>query len=293
MVNSPRKGAILCMLAMCLLLFAAHVHGAGKDITIAILPCKDVVMTFKKFHPLVAYLEQETNLDIKLVVPKDSAEFEKDLKNGSIDFAFQDPYTYVRLSNLYDRDVLLGALTRDGERVQSGIVITRKDRGVNRVEDLKGKTVMFGPKLSATTWVVAKLLFEEKGIDIDKDLRGYSNGTCCEDIAFNVYLKTVDAGVVCDHFFEEHAEKQQELGIDAREILVIGRTRLIQTNVFAASRAVSQDIKMKIHDALLSLNTKKSAHIKLLYPAELGGFEKARDEDYDDVRMLIGKKSGT
>jgi ABC-type phosphate/phosphonate transport system substrate-binding protein len=149
---------------------------------------------------------------------------------------------------------------------------------------------MFGPKLSATNWVVAKLLFEQKGIDIDKDLKAYSNGTCCEDTVFNVYLKKVDAGVVCDHFFPEHSEKQQELGIDAKEMDIIDRTKLIPTNVFAASRSVSEDIIIAINQALLRLDKEKSAHKKLLYPAELGGFEKSRDKVYDDMRMLIEKE---
>ena len=290
MANRSSKRTMLCTLFICLLFFTGYAHGEGKNITIAILPCKDVVMTFKKFHPLVTYLKQETGLDIRLVVPKDSIEFERDLKNGDIDFAFQDPYTYVRLADLYNKADLLGALTREGTRVQSGVVIVRKDSGTNKLEDLRGKTVMFGPKLSATTWVVAKLLFEQRGIDIDKDLKAYSNGTCCEDIAFNVYLKTIDAGVVCDHFFEEHSEKQQELGIDAKEIVIIDRTRLIPINVFAASRAVSKDIINTINQALLRLDKEKSAHTKLLYPAELGGFEKSRDKDYDDMRMLIDKE---
>ena len=265
-VKRFRKGVMLCMLFTWLLTFVGNSHGEQKHITIAILPCKDVVMTFKKFHPLVTYLGQETGLEIKLVVPKDSTEFEKSLKNGDIDFAFQDPYTYVRLADLYNRGTLLRALTRDGETVQSGVVITRKDSGTNKVEDLKGKTVMFGPKLSATNWVVAKLLFEEKGIDIDKDLKAYSNGKCCEDIAFNVYLRTVDAGVVCDHFFEEHSEKQQELGIDAKEIMVIGRTRLIPTNVFAANRSVSEEIIMMINEALLRLDKEEKCTHKVSIP---------------------------
>jgi len=35
---------------------------------------------------------------------------------------------------------------------------------------------MFGPKASITKWVAARLLFEENGINIDKDLKAYSNG---------------------------------------------------------------------------------------------------------------------
>lgn len=74
-----------------MLTFQGFAQSAEKHITIAILPCKDVFMTFKKFHLLATYLQQETALEIRLVVPKDSAEFEKSIKNGDNYFAFQYP----------------------------------------------------------------------------------------------------------------------------------------------------------------------------------------------------------
>jgi len=150
---------------------------------------------------------------------------------------------------------------------------------------------MFGPKLSAAKWVAAKSLFEENGINIDKDLKAYSNGGCCEDIAFNVYLKAVDAGVVCDHFLEEHSKKQQELGVEAEEINVICRTKSVPTRVFSARQEINNDIITKVNQALLRLDNNKPAHKKILYRAELGGFLKSKDEDYNGIRMLIGAKT--
>jgi phosphonate transport system substrate-binding protein len=291
MIKRVSRGAIIGALFMCLLVVASYADGVKKHITIAILPCTNAVMTFKKFHPLVTYLKQETGFDIRLVVPRDFAEFERTIKNGNIDFAFQDPHTYVKLASLYGKGALVRALTREGATSQSGVVIARKDSLINKVEDLKGKTVMFGPKLSAAKWVAARLLFEESGINIDKDLRAYSNGGCCEDIAFSVYLKAVDAGVVCDHFLEGHLEKQQELGIDAKQIIAICRTKLVPTRLFAARQEISNGIVTKVSQALLRLDIKKPAHARILYRAELGGFQESEDEDYDGIRMLIGTKT--
>ena len=161
---------------------------------------------------MVTYLKEKTGFDIKLVVPRDTTELERSIKNGDIEFAFLDPHMYVRLVHLYDKSTLIRSLTREGATSQSGVVIARKDSGIEKLKDLMGKTVTFGPKLSAARWVAAKSLFEENGINIDKDLKSYSNGGCCEDVALNVYLKAVDAGVVCDHFLGEHEERQQEHG---------------------------------------------------------------------------------
>jgi phosphonate transport system substrate-binding protein len=276
---------------MCLFVVGSYADEAKKPLTIAMFPCTDVVMSLKKFHPLVTYLKQETGLDIEFIVPKDSVKFERAIKNGNIDFAFQDPNIYVKSADLYDKNTLISALTGKGSTSQSGVVITRKDSGINKVEDLRGKTVMFGPKLSAARWVAARMLFEGSGINIDKDLKAYSNGGCCEDVAFNIYLKAVDAGVVCDHFLKEHSGKQKELGVDTKQIVVVCGTRSVPTRVFAARQEVSDDIVTRVNQALLRLDKNKPAHAKILHRAELGGFQRSKDGDYDSIRMLMGAKT--
>ena len=290
MLRRLNKGTILVSVFFCLLASASYAEVSRKHFIIEILPCSDVVMSFKKFHPLVTYLKQQTGLDIETTVPKDFDELERAIKNGDTDFVFQDYHTYINLARLYNRDALIRALTRNGETYQNGLIIARKGSRINQVADLRGKTVMFGPKLSATKWIAAKELFKENGINIDEDLRAYLNGGCCEDIAFNVYLKAVDAGVVCDHFLEEHSEKHKELGINFKQIIVIGRTGSVPTRVFAARKELDSGVVTKVNQALVSLDRNNPAHAEILYPAELGGFQKSKDKDYDGMRILMGGK---
>ena len=261
-----------------------------KPITIAVLPCTDIVMTFKKFHPLATYLTQKTGLPIRLVVPENLTKFETSIHNGEIDFALQDPHTFLKLSNLFDKDSLLRALNLEGGTTQSGVIIVRKDSGIHKVTDLKGKTVMFGPKFSVSKWLAGRLLLEENGINIEKDLKAYLNGGCCEDIAFNVYLKAVDAGVVCDHFTGEHEDKQKELGIDVSQIMVIAKTKDVPMKVFGARKSTDKETIIKIRQALLNLDRHNPDDLKILYPTELGGFKGYSDGDFGLIRMMMSSK---
>jgi phosphonate transport system substrate-binding protein len=290
MINKLSKGAIVGLFFMQLLIGASYADEVKNNITIAILPCSDVVMTFKKFHPLTAYLKQESRFDIRTVVPRNFAEFEMAIKNGEIDFAFQDPHTYARIASLYDKSSLIRALTREGTTVQYGVVIVRRDSNIKTLQDLRKKSVMFGPRLSATKWTAAKELFEKNGINLDKDLKAYSHGGCCEDIAFNVYLRAVDAGIVCDHFLVGHPEKQKELGVEANQMIVVSRTEAVPTRVFAARKGIVTGMVTTVNQALLRLDKNKPAHAKILYNAEIGGFQKSKDRDYDGIRTLIGAK---
>ena len=281
---------ILTISTFCMLsLVVTHYTGEAREtITLAILPCSDAVRAFKKFSPLAKYLSQETGFDIKIVVPKDYIEFERATKTSKIHFALQDPHTYVRLSEWYNKDALIKTIASDGTTYHSGVFIARKDSGINRIENLRNKSVMFGPMISAPKWLAAKMLLDENGIDIDEDLLLYCNGGCCEDITFNVYIKTVDAGVVCDHFIERHSDKQDELGIVGEQIAIIGKTKSVPTRVFSACENVGNDIVTAVNKALLRLDLKKPAHKKILHDAELNGFQESKDEDYDYIRMLIG-----
>ena len=275
---------------VCILVIGSSAIAAEKQLTIAVLPCSDIIRTFNKFNPLVTYIKQQTGIDMRLVISKNSSEFESAMKNGNIDFAFFDPYTYIRFASLFNKGSILSSLNTEGIPSQQGVVIVRKGSNIKKLGDLRGKTVMFGPKLSATKWLAARVLFEENGINIDKDLRSYSNAGCCEDIAFNVSLKEVDAGVVCDHFLWEHSEKQKELGIDVKQVVVISRTKAVPTRVFVSRKDLRNDIVNKVNQALLKLDRKNPEHIKVLYPAELGGFQRTKDEEYDSLRKLKGTK---
>jgi phosphonate transport system substrate-binding protein len=261
-----------------------------KPVNIAVLPCTDIVMTFKKFHPLVTYLTQKTGLPIRLVVPEDLTKFEASINNGEIDFALQDPHTFLKLSDLFDKDSLLRALNLEGGTTQSGVIIVRKDSGIQKVTDLKGKTVMFGPKFSASKWLAGRLLLEENGINIEKDLKAYLNGGCCEDIAFNVFLKAVDAGVVCEHFAGEHEDKQKELGLDVSQIMVIAKTKDVPMKVFGARKGVDKDNILKMKQALLNLDRHNPDDMKLLYPAELGGFQEYSDTDFGLIKKMMSSQ---
>jgi len=268
-----------------------HAEENKESVSMAILPCTDIVMTFKKFHPLISYLKERTGLNIKIVVPEDFTNFERSINNGEIDFVFQDPHTFLKLQHLLDQSSHLRSLNKEGGTTQSGVVVVRKDSGMSQLTDLKGKTVMFGPKFSTSKWVAAKLLFEESNIGLKKDLHAYFNGGCCEDIAFSVYLKAVDAGVVCEHFKGEHEKKQKELGIDASEIITIAETKSVPMKVFSARKGVLKDVIYNMKQLLLELDKNNPEHAKVLFPAELGGFEKFTDGDCESIKMMMNSSN--
>lgn len=289
-----RETARLTVAAVLVLMALSLTPAAGATrtrVTVAVLPCNDEVMTITKFSPLMQHLREQTGFEFTMVVSTSIAKFEKSLKNGDFDFVFQDPNTYAAYAGYFQPASLLGAIGRDGADLQHGIVIVRSDRGIGTIEDLRGKNVMFGNELSAVKWAAARDLFEDHGIDIEKDLRSHSKGGCCEDIAFNVFLGAVDAGVVCAHFLSEHSEKQKALGVDANALVSVGRTRPVPERVFAARRETESAVVEKVVQALLGLDRGNPQQREILSRAELGGFRRAADAEYDVMRVRPGRRT--
>lgn len=262
-----------------------------KEVSITIFPCTDELSSFSKFNPLVTYLKESTRLNVTLKFFKDTDSYIRAVKNNELGFVLQESLVYFQLMDRYNRDSLLRTLTWEGKGFQSGVVVVRKESNLKKIVDLRERKVMFGPKASSARWAAAKLLFQERGVHIDLDLKEYSNGGCCDDIAFNVYLKAVDAGVVCDHFLSEYSMKQKELGFDARQLLVIGKTRPVPTKVFTATLNVAPDIIDGINQALLSLDISINAHKKILYAAEIGGFLKTDAQAFDEMKTSLEEMS--
>lgn len=290
MINRIKILIIMLVFSTCCLCFSVVTINAdeGKEsIGLAILPCGDSLITYKKFYRLVTYLEQETGFDINFVVLKNVEEFNGVIKLKHIDFALMGSHTYVELAHLFDQNSLLRALTIEGKAFESAVVLVKKNSSIKKIEDLKGKTVMFGSRLSATKWVAARLLFREKGINIDKDLLSYSNGGCCEDIAFSVFLNKVDAGVTCGYFLKGRIQKRSELGIESGQFVIIGETDLVPAWVLAARKGLRPDIIDTFNQALLRLDKNRPEHKNILDHAELGGFQKSKDEYYDCMRRMI------
>lgn len=258
-------------------------RGPGKQteprLKLTVLPCTNIEITFKKFHPLLTYLKAATGLTVTITVPADLVEFETTAANGQVDFALQDPHTFRQLAHLFDHNSLVQTRALDGTTSQVGVVVVRRESGVTDLGQLRGKTVMFGPRISSPKWIAAKLLFESRGVEVGRDLK-IVNGGCCEDIAFAVAVKTVDAGVICDHFLGQHGARQKELGVDPDSLAVIGHTAAVPTRVFAARRGLSPDTIAAITSALLQLDPANPEHAEILTRAEIRGFVKTTAAEY-------------
>ncbi|NTU58767.1 MAG: ABC transporter substrate-binding protein [Chlorobiaceae bacterium] len=140
--------------------FATAIAGTGKvNLKIGYLPITDHLLL------IAAFREQFKNLTIQPVRFSSWPENAEALKSGAIDGSFLlTPMSLaLREKGIPIRVVLLGH--------RNGSAITVKNSGeINRIEDLKGKTIAVPSQFSTHNILLRKIL-AERGLDAARDVR--------------------------------------------------------------------------------------------------------------------------
>jgi phosphonate transport system substrate-binding protein len=121
----------------------------------------------KRFAPFTGYLakqlESEGITDGKVVVVKSISEMANSMRERKVDLFIDSSYPVLAVKRLADIKFLLRRWKK-GQADYHGVIFVRKDSGIARVEDLKGKTVAFEEPFSTITYFVPKMALVEKGL---------------------------------------------------------------------------------------------------------------------------------
>ncbi len=268
---------------------------AGKTLIVGCIPCDDVSLAYRELQPLLKFLSKATGMKFKLYLTKSSDELRGKIARNEIDFVYIDPYGYIKLSDKYGIYAIVTASKPKSGASYKGIIIVRKDSGIDKIDDLKGKRIKFGPRDSSAKYFAPVVLLKEHGIGAG-DLGKVIYGGDCDEISFSVYVKEVDAGAICDYSFpkktgsaEKIREYKIETVIEPDELKIIGSTISIPNWPVASCRHTDKDIADKVRQILVNLNEKNPDDMEILKRLHLKGFETASDKDYDGMRELADK----
>ncbi len=100
-------------------------------------------------------------------------------------------------------------VSEEGEAEEKGSILVKADRDIKSINDLKGKTFLFGSAHNTPKFFAAYVTLKKSGIDPETDLESYDLGGECEKNAMSIFLGEYDAGVVCKDFVEGEEGKEK------------------------------------------------------------------------------------
>jgi phosphonate transport system substrate-binding protein len=119
------------------------------------------------YQPLAEYLAKQLGREVRLRTVDTWEGLAKSLASGETDIALMGPWGYV-LANHQAGAQAVATILYNGKPEYFAIMVTGPKSGINKIDDMKGKTFAFGDKGSTSGYLIPNHEFMVRGIDPDK-----------------------------------------------------------------------------------------------------------------------------
>lgn len=239
MVNVDTRSLFLILFTV-FSFFSFNAQAEKKQIySIGIVPQFEIRHIRKIWKPILNEVYKNTGIKLKLIGSPTIPDFEKEFNEGKFDFAYMNPY-HLLIANKSQGYI---PLVRDIGRKLHGILVVRKDSGINSVQDLQGKKIAF----PAPNALGASLLMRA---NLSNDLKIKFNPVYVKthsSVYLNVIVKQTDAGGGVKKTLNQQRENIKSA------LKVLHRTPKVSPHPLAVHPRVSEEVRNKIIETFLLL----------------------------------------
>ena len=240
------------------------------------------------YKPLAEYLGKQLGREVRLRTVDTWEGLAKSLASGETDMALMGPWGYV-LANHQAGAEAVATILYQGKPEYFAIMVTSPKSGINKIDDMKGKTFAFGDKGSTSGYLIPNHEFMMRGIDPDKFFSKVIY-TKHQAIETQVTRGELDAGA--DYNRNRDAMIEQGL-IKAADSRIIWTSAPLPNDALALSKELARDkiFTAKLVKALEGIGEALKTQPNLL-PTSYTGFV-AKDNKYyapiRDAGLATGK----
>jgi phosphonate transport system substrate-binding protein len=246
---------------------------------IGIHPLHNPKRLFEVYGPIVDFVNANMpEADIILEASRNYEEFDRKLYSGHFDFAMPNPYQTV--NSLKHGYRVFGKMGDDNDF--RGIILVRRDSGINIVVDLKGKAVSYPASTALAATMMPQYYLHTHGIDINRDIENRYVGSQ-ESSIINVLRGHVAAGATWPVPWKTFSRENPRL---ADQLEVKWQTEPLQNNGWVVRKDVPAALADKFASLLFNLDQHEQGR-EMLARIPVSRFEPANDDSYRPVQAFI------
>lgn len=255
---------------------------AMATLEMGVFPRRSVAVTNQFFQPLAKYLSAQMGEEVKLVVPKDFETFWEMVAAKKFDVVHYNQYHYVKSHKDFGYKVI-AANEEMGSKQNAGALAVRMDSGIDSVEDLKGKTILFaGGENAMDSYIATTAVLKKHGLVAGKDytVKFAKNPPSA---ATSVYNKGADAVGAGNSVLNVPGIKAK---IDVSKMKILAESEPFTHLTWAVNDNVADEKAKKIQ-ALMAALVDSVEGKEILESAKVNGFYAASDADFAKVREIV------
>jgi len=277
------KKIVLATLALGLSVTATMAEEKWPEkINFGVIPVAGSTSMKENFSALTDHLAKKLGIKVELQLAGDYTGVITGMQHKHIDVAYFGPKSYVEAQKRANAEALVVEVDAEsGLPGYKGIIITKKDSGLNTLDSIKGKTWAFTSSQSTSGTLVPMVMFSKSGIDPQQYFSKvlYSGG-------HEASILSIKAGKV-DAASTNTLDYNRGLGKawNENDFNIIWTSDLIPGSPMAARGDLPVSLKMALKEAFLSYRDKDG-----LEKLKIKGYVEANDSMYNPVRDLIEVK---
>lgn len=264
------------------------VEGDRPTYRIGYMVCNSKEETLQRFRPLTAYLSKKMGVDFETVAI-DTVDFSREVDN--LHFTHSNSLLYIILNRNHGVEILAGEKAGSLGAHSQGAIVARRESGIKTLEDLRNRTMIFGPMFAPTGYLSQMDLLISAGLTPEDDLSFYSIPTGSfkhEKVIYGVLFGKYDAGAFPMLDFERMIDSGK---IDAEDFTVVAKATPIPYCNFGSTQKVEDSFAKKFKKVLLGIDKDDTVEldgevVRIFSEASIDGYEDINDEDFDILREM-------
>lgn len=255
------------------------------EYVVGFLPQHNPQRLMQMYGPIVDYMNRNIpEAHFKFEASSSFEEFEKKIYSGHYAFAMANPYqTVLALKHGYR---VFGKMGDDNDF--RGLIVVRKDSGIGKVADLKGKAVSFPAKTALAASMLPQYYLQTHGIDVNRDIE-IRHGGSMESSIMNVYLGHVAAAATWPPPWRLFSAEHPDM---ASQLVVKWQTQSLVNNGWIVRNDISVPMVENVSRLLFHLHESAEGR-KILERLPVSRFEPATEATYRPVREFLKEFSRT
>ncbi len=203
-----------------------------------------------RWQPFVDYISNELGQSIEIVVPRGFEKMKKAAAKGEVDFFYINSHVFYRLKNDGKADGVLQMQNIDSKMTSRSEIFVRSDSGINKLEQLKGKSLAFISPMGAGGYLAPRAYLYSRHISTKEDLKEVFTRNLSTSM-HKVLLGDVTAGAMCGVNFRLMKEK-----MNAGELKTIAVSDDYPENVIAARKNLNPDLVKKFQRIVVDMSNR-------------------------------------
>lgn len=245
--------------------------------------------------PLIQFLERETGYYFETAIPTSYIAVVEAFGTDRADIAIINSFSYLLAHQKYGANAVLRVIRTGNQAYYRGQIIVRTDSGIDRLEDLNGKSIAYVDASSASGYILPSNLLKKQGIKPARETFAMKH----DNVVIMVYQKQVDAGAT--FYSPPHPVTGEPLDARSRvkkqypdvfeKIKILALTDSLPNDPVVFRKGMSSVMVERIKNALLKFANSEEGKKIMPEIYSMEGLIETSDSDYDLLRKLI-KETG-